>query len=77
MTVMFAIFSFMYSATFSIYMIMSNVLSMFSTLIINKLVDISEAKKEEKALQAQYNKRFPGRVAPNANKDKKDKKDKK
>lgn len=62
MTAMFAIFAFMYSSAFSIYMIMSNVLSLISTLIINKLVDISERKKEEKALIAKYNKRFAGRV---------------
>ena len=61
MTGMFAIFSFMYSSAFSIYMITSNVLSLCSTLIINKLVDRSESKKEAKALQEKYNKRFPGR----------------
>ena len=55
MTVMFAVFSFMYSSAFSIYMIMSNVLSLFSTLIINKVVDVVEAKKEEKALLKKYN----------------------
>ncbi len=63
MTGMFAIFSFMYSSAFSIYMIMSNLLSLISTLIINKLVDISESKKEERALQEKYNKRFPNRTA--------------
>ena len=62
MTAMFAIFAFMYSSAFSIYMIMSNVLSLLSTLIINKLVDISERKKEEKALIEKYNKRFAGRA---------------
>ncbi len=67
MTGMFAIFSFMYSSAFSIYMIMSNVLSLFSTLIINKLVDISESKKEERALQEKYNKRFPNRTATGVN----------
>ncbi|MBQ5927535.1 MAG: hypothetical protein IIX01_06405, partial [Clostridia bacterium] len=61
MTVMFGIFSFMYSAAFSIYMITSNVLSLFMTVFINKLVEVSLAKKEEKALQEKYNKRFPGR----------------
>ena len=76
MTGMFAIFSFMYSSAFSIYMIMSNVLSLLSTLIINKLVDISESKKEEKAMQEKYNKRFPNRVATTNGK-KADKKDKK
>ena len=61
MTVMFAIFSFMYSAAFSIYMIMSNLLSLASTLIINKLVDKKMEKLEQEQLQAKYNKRFPGR----------------
>ncbi len=65
MTGMFAIFSFMYSSAFSIYMIMSNVLSLISTLIINKIVDVTERKKEEKALIEKYNKRFAGR-APSA-----------
>lgn len=63
MTLMFAVFSFMYSSSFSIYMIMSNLFSLVSMLIINKLVDISMAKKERKALQEKYNKRFPGRNA--------------
>ena len=44
MTGMFAIFSFMYSSAFSIYMITSNVFSMLSTLIINKFVDMKMAK---------------------------------
>ena len=62
MTVMFAIFSFMYSGAFSIYMIMSNITSLFSTIVINKIVDKTLEKKEEAALQARYNQRFPGRV---------------
>ena len=52
MTVMFAIFSFMYSAAFSIYMIMSNV---------NKLVKVSMDKKEQEAMRRKYNNRIPGR----------------
>ncbi len=71
MTVMFAVFSFMYSAAFSIYMIMSNILSLISTLIINKVVDAVAQKRETKAIQAQYNKRFPGRVANAAKNEKK------
>ena len=67
MTVMFGVFSFMYSSAFSIYMIMSNVFSLASTLVINKLVDISEHKKEQKALQEKYNKRLP-RTHQNDNK---------
>ena len=70
MTAMFAIFAFMYSAAFSIYMIMSNVLSLISTLIINKIVDVVANKREAQAIQNQYNKRFPGRTA-NTKKDEK------
>ena len=58
MTVMFAVFSFMYSAAFSIYMIISNIFSLLSTLVINFFVDRILEKKEAKAAQAQYDKRF-------------------
>ena len=75
MTGMFAIFAFMYSSAFSIYMIMSNVLSLISTIVINKIVDTRERKKEEKALIEKYNKRFAGRV-PTAKKGENDKKSK-
>ena len=61
MTGMFAIFSFMYSAAFSIYMVTSNILSLISTIVINKIVDKKLEKKEELAMQAKYNNRFPGR----------------
>ena len=73
MTAMFAIFSFMYSSAFSIYMIMSNVLSLLSLLIINKLVDKNMEKKEEEAFKERYSRRFAR--TPNA--DGKDKKNKK
>ncbi len=52
MTGMFAIFSFMYSSAFSIYMITSNVFSMLSTFIINLFVDRKAEKKEEAATMA-------------------------
>ena len=58
MTVMFAIFSFMYSSAFSIYMIMSNVLSLISTLVINKFVDMRAAKKEEAAFRARHDRKY-------------------
>ena len=47
MTGMFAIFSFMYSSAFSIYMITSNLFSLASTLIINKFVDKKLSKEAE------------------------------
>ena len=48
MTAMFAFFSFMYSGAFSIYLVVSNVFSLASTLIINKVVD---GIMEKKSLQ--------------------------
>jgi YidC/Oxa1 family membrane protein insertase len=57
MTAMFGIFSFMYSAAFSIYLVMSNITSLLSTVIINKFVDKAWAKKEEEALKAKYSNR--------------------
>jgi hypothetical protein len=60
MTGMFAVFSFMYSSAFAIYLIVSNVFSLASTLIINKAVDVAAEKAELKAMQEKYNKRFPG-----------------
>ncbi|MBQ9730363.1 MAG: YidC/Oxa1 family membrane protein insertase, partial [Clostridia bacterium] len=71
MTVMFAVFSFMYSAAFSVYLVVGNLLSMVSTLVINKAVDVSLRKKEEAALQAKYNQRFPGRKPLDGDKKKK------
>lgn len=76
MTGMFAIFSFMYSSAFSIYMITSNVLSLVSTLVINKLVDVVAQKKEEKALLDKYNKRFAYRTGSATKTDEKNKKSK-
>lgn len=70
MTGMFAIFSFMYSSAFSIYMVMSNVISLISTILINKVVDVKLAKKEAAAMQAKYDKRLPRTTQ----KDKKNKK---
>ena len=72
MTVMFGVFSFMYSAAFSIYMIMSNVLSLLSTLIINFFVD----RKQEKTDEAKEYKKLSGRAARTAGmqSDKKNKK---
>ena len=58
MTGMFAIFSFMYSGAFSVYLIVSNVFTLISTLVINKSVDVVIARKEAAAEQAKYNKRF-------------------
>ena len=54
MTGMFAIFSFMYSSAFSIYLTVSNVFSMGSTFIINKFVDKKMSNKEAELNEARY-----------------------
>ena len=61
MTGMFAIFSFMYSSAFSIYMITSNLFSLVSTLVINKAVDVAQEKKDEKAFREKHERRLPGK----------------
>ena len=45
MPIMFGVFSFMYTASFSLYLIVSTVFSTFSTMIINKIVEKSFEKK--------------------------------
>ena len=80
MTGMFAIFSFMYSAAFSIYMITSNIFSLLSTLIINKIVDKKLEKENATATVVRMDNRTLTRIeaAKNAGKaSAKDSKDKK
>ena len=62
MTGMFAIFSFMYSAAFSIYMITSNVFSLLSTIIINKLVDKKLEKESASATIVRMDNRTLSRI---------------
>lgn len=47
MPVMMAVFAFMYTAAFSIYIVLSSLISMLSTILINKIVDKKYKKKEE------------------------------
>jgi len=70
MTVMFAIFSFMYSAAFSIYMVTSNIFSMLSTIIINKIVDRKMEKQEATTTAVKMDNRRLSRIeaAKNAGK---------
>ena len=58
MTAMFAVFSFMYSAAFSIYMVVSNVTSLISTVVINKFVDKNAEKAEAEAIRSKYSKGY-------------------
>lgn len=59
MPIVFGIFSFFYSAAFSIYMIVSNIFSILSTLGINFFIDRKFAKIEEQEILEKYNKRIP------------------
>ncbi len=58
MPIMFGIFSFMYTASFSLYLVISTLFSMISTLVINKIVERKFIKDIEKEEQEKYNKRY-------------------
>ena len=49
----------MYSAAFSIYMIVSSVFGILSSLGTNFIIDKKYKKLEEKELQEKYNRRIP------------------
>lgn len=59
MPIVFGVFSFFYSAGFSIYMIVSSFYSILSTLIINLIVDRKFQKVQEQEIQDKYNQRIP------------------
>ncbi len=65
MPIMFGIFAFAYSAAFSIYMIVSSLYGIVSTLLINFFIDRKFAKIEEREIQEKYNKRIPQAVKKN------------
>ena len=52
MPIMFGMFSFMYSAAFSVYMITNTLYGLISTLIINKVVTVRFANKEFKTVSS-------------------------
>lgn len=57
MPIIFGIFSFMYSAAFSVYMIINTIYGLVSTLIINKIVTVRyENKEAQAALSTRYGK---------------------
>lgn len=62
MPIMFGIFSFFYSAAFSIYMITSSFYGIVSTLLINLVIDRKFHAIEEREIQEKYNKRIPQAV---------------
>lgn len=58
MPIMFGVFSFMYTASFSLYLIVSTVFSTISTYVINILVEKAFEKKMQKEEEEKYNKRY-------------------
>ena len=58
MPIMFGVFSFMYTASFSLYLIVSTLFSMVSTLFINKIVENKFEKQIQKEEEEKYNKRY-------------------
>ncbi len=58
MPLLYAVFAFLYSAAFSIYMIMSSVISLAVTLICNLILGKIFKKKEEEAVKAQYGRKL-------------------
>ncbi len=59
MPLIYAVFAFMYSAAFSIYMTMSSVISLVITLLSNVILDRIFNKKEEEQTKAQYGRKLP------------------
>lgn len=69
MPIMFGIFSFMYTASFSLYLIVSTLFSMCSSLIINKIVEKKFEKQIIKEEEDKFNKRY-GYLSKNKKDDK-------
>ena len=59
MPLIYAVFAFMYSAAFSIYMVMSSALSIIVTLLSNLIIGAIFKKKEEEMLKEKYSRRLP------------------
>ena len=58
MPIMFGVFSFMYTASFSLYLIVSTAFSTLSTVFINKIVEVKFNKNLKKLEEEKYNKRY-------------------
>ena len=59
MPIIYAIFSFMYSAAFTIYMTMSSIISIIVTLLCNLILGRIFKKKEEKAFVEEHTRKLP------------------
>lgn len=74
MPLIYAIFAFMYSAAFSIYMVMSSAISIVITLLSNLILGAVFKKKEDNMFREKYSRRLPWQQ--NGKSDKREKKDK-
>lgn len=57
MPIMIGVFAFMYTAAFSLYMVTNSLITLLTTLLINKLVEVRFNKKMEKERQEKLNQR--------------------
>ncbi len=58
MPLLYAVFAFLYSAAFSIYMIISSVIALLVTILCNLVLNHIFKKKEEAAIKAQYGRKL-------------------
>ena len=58
MPLIYAVFAFMYSAAFSIYMTMSSIVSLIVTLLSNLIIGRVFKKKEQAAVIEQYSRKY-------------------
>ncbi len=59
MPLMYAIFAFINSSAFSIYMVMSSAITIVTTLLINVILNVVFRRKEVKKIKAQYGRELP------------------
>ncbi len=77
MPLIYAIFAFMYSAAFSIYMTMSSIIGILVTVLSNFFIGRSFKKKEDEMIVQKYTRAVPWKTAQNDGKNnKKNKKNK-
>ena len=77
MPLVYAIFAFMYSAAFSIYMTMSSIIGILVTVLSNFFIGRSFKKKEDEMIVQKYTRAVPWKTAQNDGKNnKKNKKNK-
>ncbi len=77
MPIMYAIFAFLYSAAFSVYMCMSSIIAILVTVLSNLILGKIFKKKEEEMIKEKYTRVVPWKKQEEDKKGKKSKKEKK